>query len=307
MTVRDAVREDYPAIARLMRFTHQIALDEEKLEGMERQRNKQFPFLLQVAEIDGQIVGYAKSQRRGETEPIRYMLSLAVEPEFRRQQIGRKLYEIASGHAISAGAEILRVQTAVGDSIARAFAERRGFRESFFVQNLSLDLESFDSSSFEGALKKAAANGIRFVPFQDNPENRQRLYELTLELSVDIPNVSDEPPPTYEDWERATFHAPWSDTDGITVALHGDQWIGFATVGRLEDGVFANSMTGIIRSHRGRGLALALKVRAIELARAKGGRELQTQNHGTNEAMRALNKRLDYRAGMGWHTHQRVV
>ena len=307
MIVREVVREDYAAMVHLMRFTHSIPLSEETLEEMECQRNKKFPFLRRVAEIDGQIVGYAKSQRRDETRPVRFTLSVGVDPESRGIGIGNELYQIASKHAICSGAEVLRVQTAEGDSIATGFAERRGFRELFFVQSFSLDLKTFDGSKFEDVVRKADATGIHFIPFQDTLANRQYLYELTLELSQDIPNVRDDTPPAYEDWERATFQAPWSYPGGIIVAVDGDQWIGFATIGRLGKHVFVNSMTGVSRSHRGKGFALALKIQAIELARSNGGHELQTQNHGSNEAIRSLNQKLGYQVTSGWHTHERQV
>ena len=53
-------------------------------------------------------------------------------------------------------------------------------------------------------------------------------------------------------------------------------------------------MTGVLREHRGYGLAVALKVRVIKLAHASGIRELHTNNASTNAGILAVNARLGY-------------
>jgi mycothiol synthase len=54
-------------------------------------------------------------------------------------------------------------------------------------------------------------------------------------------------------------------------------------------------MTTVIRSHRGRGVAEALKRTEIAWAAAHGYRQLTTSTHSDNEPMRRLNEKLGYR------------
>jgi hypothetical protein len=61
------------------------------------------------------------------------------------------------------------------------------------------------------------------------------------------------------------------------------------------EGYFFNEMTGVLRSHRGRGIAIAMKVIVIEHVRALGVPTIRTIHHPGNEAPIALNRRLGYR------------
>jgi predicted GNAT superfamily acetyltransferase len=57
-----------------------------------------------------------------------------------------------------------------------------------------------------------------------------------------------------------------------------------------------HDMTAVRRSWRGRGLAMALKATTIGAAIEHGLTALETGNDVDNDAMRALNARLGYRA-----------
>jgi mycothiol synthase len=52
--------------------------------------------------------------------------------------------------------------------------------------------------------------------------------------------------------------------------------------------------TSVRPEFRGRGIATALKVRAIEMARARGMTRIQTENHQDNAAMLTVNRRLGF-------------
>ncbi len=53
-------------------------------------------------------------------------------------------------------------------------------------------------------------------------------------------------------------------------------------------------MTGILRSHRGRGLSLALKLAAITFARESGVQWLRADHHPANAPAIAMNRRLGF-------------
>ena len=310
MTVRDATPRDYEAISRLMRFTSSFDTNAERLEALEKVRNKDMPFLRQVAEFDGQVVGFNKSQRWEMESPIRYILSVAVDPDFRGQGIGTKLFDNAYRHAIESGAECVSIQFEESNEIGKRFAEHRGFHEYFYLQDLILDLESFDARPFEDAVKKAQDSGIKFVPFSmlgETNENRRKLYEISAALEKDVPNFGQDEYMTYENWQRRIMGAHWYDPAGQIIALDGERWIGLASVGEFFEGIFVNAMTGVVRDYRGRQLGLALKLLSIEFARSRCGKQIRTQNHGTNAAILAINKRLGYTALPGWFTYEKTI
>jgi GNAT superfamily N-acetyltransferase len=58
-------------------------------------------------------------------------------------------------------------------------------------------------------------------------------------------------------------------------------------------------ITGVDRPYRGRGLALALKLRTIRLARRYGAAYIRTHNDSENAPMLALNRKLGYQPEPG--------
>ena len=65
-------------------------------------------------------------------------------------------------------------------------------------------------------------------------------------------------------------------------------WISLAEPAKLYTG-----LTGVLRSHRRRGIATALKVTALEMAKARGVRTLETDNE-ENNPMYLLNVELGF-------------
>ena len=59
-------------------------------------------------------------------------------------------------------------------------------------------------------------------------------------------------------------------------------------------------MTGVLRAHRRRGLATALKLMSFRYLRDRGFREVRTHNDTANPPILALNAKLGYRRLPGW-------
>ena len=63
---------------------------------------------------------------------------------------------------------------------------------------------------------------------------------------------------------------------------------------QADPDLFDIGVTGVLRSHRRRGIATALKLRGIEVAQKRGIRELRTWNASSNEGILAVNRRLGF-------------
>src|SRR5581483_3014178 len=97
---------------------------------------------------------------------------------------------------------------------------------------------------------------------------------------------------TEEEWWSS-----WTpSTDWAFVALAGEELVGMA--GLLDDDDrpdrAENLLTAVRRDHRGRGIARALKQRALRCASERGLREGYTWTQTGNEAMQSLNRSLGY-------------
>ena len=81
---------------------------------------------------------------------------------------------------------------------------------------------------------------------------------------------------------------------GLKGALRGDTPVGMTANMVKENGVAYTNFTGVVRAERGKGLALAMKLRALRDLRERGVRLFGTTNDEANAAMRGINARLGY-------------
>jgi GNAT superfamily N-acetyltransferase len=84
------------------------------------------------------------------------------------------------------------------------------------------------------------------------------------------------------------------------VALEQGRVVGYAILGRHHEDTAEHWMTGVARSARGRGIALALKQAQIAAAKDAGWKFLRTQNDLGNAPMRRVNEKLGYERRFEW-------
>jgi GNAT superfamily N-acetyltransferase len=69
-----------------------------------------------------------------------------------------------------------------------------------------------------------------------------------------------------------------------------------------EEKYASNAFTGILREYRGRGLAQALKLQTILLARREGMLSIRTNNDSENAPILTVNQKLGYVPEPGFYT-----
>lgn len=155
---------------------------------------------------------------------------------------------------------------------------------------LTLDVDSFDESAFDRAVEGITLTTM--TELGDHEANHRRLYELNRTCSADIPGRGEFY--TYDEYRARRIERDYEPSTTV-IALDGSAWVGMSAASdHRDEGFFFNEMTGVVRSHRGRGIALAMKVMVIGLVRELGVREIRTLHHPDNEAPIALNRRLGY-------------
>lgn len=108
-----------------------------------------------------------------------------------------------------------------------------------------------------------------------------------------------------EHWER-TY--PADNPRLRRVAALGDgQMVGMTTLELLSNGVGITGMTGVLARHRGRGVAMALKLASFRYLRATGYHEARAHNDTANPPILTLNEKLGYRRLPGWLAWQKVL
>jgi len=224
---------------------------------------------------------------------------VAVHPAHRRSGLGTELAERVDGFARECRLERLQVPALDQDlDVAGPFLERRGFRELHRAQYSVQEPATVDVSRLDGLHRRLAADGIETVPFAeiDSLENRRELWRTASAIEEDMPRDSWSYPP-FDGFVVAWFDSPDSLPDAIFVARDGDRIVGISGLARRPGGDAEVSVTGVLRSHRRRGIARVLKLMATEYARSHGFHRVFTDNDVTNEGMIELNRELGFRPG----------
>lgn len=260
-----------------------------------------------IAESDGEPVGFGSyGQFEGMYHPRKFSLGLFVRPDQQGRGVGRALY----GALLQAlePFEPLSLRANVREDQARTlrFLVDRGFGEDMRSWESRLDVASFDPAPFAGALERALQAGVTFASMAElrerDPDHRQKLYELDIEAGLDEPHPEPITPVSRESYDGWVFDAPNYLPEGNFVALDGERYVGMSTLrtSLADPSELYVGFTGVRREHRGKGIAMALKLLAIEFARARGVQTIKTWNASNNRPMLRINEALGFAKQPAW-------
>lgn len=297
---------DFPRIAELITQVESDPVTAEALHEREQRRPHGYVGIhLVAADDEERVAGYAKAEHLPWMRPGFFWSWVVVDEQRQREGIGSLLAGQIIEFAASQGAT--RLESELRDNCARClrFAERHGFTPYTRHFESMLDLTSFDERRFGGAVKVVEEMGIRFFTLADIPqttESERAYYELWSDAARDVPGVEAFGNPPFEQFRESLFGAAEFRPDCHIVAADGEDWVGFTAMEySAESNSAYNRMTGVRRSHRGRQLALALKLLAIRRAREYGAAQMRTHNGSQNEAMLAVNRKLGYQPEPGYY------
>lgn len=259
-----------------------------------------------LVEREGEIVAQGQTSDGGMWAPPdkTWRAGVRVAPEWRRKGIASAIVERLVEHARGSGASRLVGSIRGGEAEGMAFASALGFREFHRRVDSYIDVAKFDPSRFEDPDAIATRAGVRITPLadllgehRDDVEAIQRsLIAAFWEWARDVPSPAPMPPtpPPFEQARRMFFEGPGNHAASTMVALRGDTPVGVTATMVKENGVAYTNFTGVARSERGKGIALALKLRALRALASESVRLFGTTNDEQNAAMRGINRRLGY-------------
>jgi GNAT superfamily N-acetyltransferase len=305
-SLRPSIDADLPRIAAIISSQRTEPATVEQLQLQDRLRPAADPFLRLVATApDGTIGAYGVCGGGSMHKPGHFDINIRVDAPCQRQGLGQMLYAALLDFAREQGATALDGSAREAFPDALAWAERRGFAKTHHVFESTFDLTAFDPAPFRDAIHAARESGIRFTnlaAFGTEEATLLRYYEFISGLAMDVPGQEDQPKPPADMFLQYLRENPKWDPELVILAVDGDRWAAVAELQKLETGGMYHGFTGVAREYRGRGLALATKLVAMEAARGRGVPYLRTNNHSSNERMLKVNRRLGYVPEPGFFT-----
>jgi len=262
-----------------------------------------------IAEEAGVPVGYSEvSHSRGQFVPANYNLDVVVRPSARRRRIGLALYADAEQVLLERRAHWARNGVKESRSESVAFARKIGAVERKRDWESRLDLASFDPAPFAKAPERAAAAGVRITTLADEMEKDpgavRRAYELVSVARIDVPGLDPATPTPFERFEEEVLRAPYALPEAYFIAIRAGRYVGKSALAKegTDPGVIQQQLTAVLRDERGKGIAMALKLRTVEYAGSHGFREIRTWNDSLNRPMLAINEALGFAKEPVWIT-----
>jgi GNAT superfamily N-acetyltransferase len=312
-TIRDFTPADYPAFATVHNMIYYEYPDTaEEFRFNDERRDAKCKHRRWVAEREGEIVAAAEyDQSASHYHPRKFSLGVLVHPEQQGQGIGTALFDTACAALEAFEPVALKAFTREDMERSVRFLARRGFQERLRDWESRLDVAAFDPSPYDGAVEKVLAQGIAIRTFAElaaDPERDLKLWELHWLVEQDMPSAEAPTRTTLEHFRSRWLEDPNFLAEACFIATDGAEYVGLSDlVTRQGTTDLYTGTTGVVREYRRRGIALALKLRAIAWARERGYPLIKTWNNSGNRAMLSINERLGFVKQPAWVQYEKVL
>lgn len=264
-------------------------------------REAKYLFRRYLAELNGKIIATGElGDSTWSYQPGKYFIFVAVDPRHQGKGIGTAFYNYLIDEVMLLKPTKLVTQTREDHTQSVRFLEKRGFRRGLRMPTSCLDVEAFDPTPFVPKVARVLESGIAIKTMTqlsaEDPDWKRKVYDLEWECLQDVPTTDPFTKRSLEQFERMTLNNPRILRDAWFIAVDGDSYVGLSVLWRnaANPRLLETGLTGVLRSHRRRGVATALKLQAIQYAKEYGAHELNTDNE-ENNPMFQLNLQLGFK------------
>jgi GNAT superfamily N-acetyltransferase len=285
----------------------------EEWKHKDETRDPKYLFHRFVAEVEGIMVASGiYCDPWWSMRPGKYFVNMSVHPDYRRRGIGTALYNLFMGELSEYDPATVITSTREDQADALRFLAKRGFRQQMRFPVSHLDVIAFDPAPFDGKVASVEASSIEIRSLAEvaatDPDWKRKLWDLEWELLQDVPSPEPLTRQTFENFEERELGHPGFNPDALFIALDAGRWVGTSGLWMAEGDLekLYTGLTGVVRSHRRRGLATAMKVRGIAFAQAYGARIIETDNE-ENNPMYDLNLQLGFKPQPAWLSFEKQL
>jgi GNAT superfamily N-acetyltransferase len=266
------------------------------LEREEQRPVAESPLERFVLEAGNMICGYAQVIPHGFVPPNWAAVGVMVHPDERQKGYGQILWQQLEQRLPKHSLQGLETYIRDDDPVSRAWAEARGFEYYGHRFASVLNLQDFDTSRFRGHLERVKTSGVEFCSFANVFQGESdwlKLLEFVADSLARTPDLEHNPRWSLEQVAHHVRDNSDTNADRIFLAIDAGVWVGVSVM-TLDRGQTYNFITAVNPSHRGRGIALALKLEAIKTAKALGYSLMRTNNLSVNAPMLEVNQKLGF-------------
>jgi GNAT superfamily N-acetyltransferase len=253
---------------------------------------------------DGALAGMAEAGLSEDGAPFtdRAHGFVAVARAYRRQGLGARLADDVERFAAIAGVRWLETETLERElEESLPLLRKRGFTELERYQTSRQKPAEVNLSGLDELRHRLREGGIETValPEIDGERTRQELYRCNTTIWRDMPHEAhvEWQDPSFATFTRSIYERPAVMLDSFFVARDGDHIVGLSYLLRRPDGDAEVGDTGVLSSHRRRGIARVLKLLVTRWAAQHGVSAVHTDNRADNAGMLAINRELGFQPG----------
>ncbi|NUL83390.1 MAG: GNAT family N-acetyltransferase [Armatimonadetes bacterium] len=268
----------------------------------DKTRSKELFFQRFVVAEGGRTVGFA-SVFNGDwsASPDSYYTRALVRKSDRSRGYGRALADQVEAVLAERKAQEVRTFLKEHDERSVRFAERRGFAVEQRVTRSQIELEQFDPNEFAEWLGYADKAGVRIMTYAElahDPDRARKAHAMHDAGMMDVPTGDAVAEVPFDRYKKTVLGSPHFDERTLFLAVDPDgDYVGYTQLwGSNLPAKMHTGLTAVARSHRGKGLAKALKVAALAHAKSIGIKIVDTENDETNARMLAVNWKLGFQA-----------
>ncbi len=252
-------------------------------------------------ELDGGPVGYAFTAHfpwdRVGARHATVFADLLLDR--RHAELLKAVYEFADGRARASGAAATRTYIFESDLVAHRVTTELGFRPDRRERYWELDLRANASRLRELAGRSRSRmreQGVEILTFaaDPDPDRHAKTYATSTEGELDVPRTGEHVPDSMEkflDW----LGSPGIHEDRVWIARDADRVVGLSALSYPPvRGIVNTDWTTVARSHRGRGVARALKLETVLQAIDLGVDRVRTDNDSANAPILHINAEMGY-------------
>jgi GNAT superfamily N-acetyltransferase/predicted acetyltransferase len=292
---------DYEARARIYssRWPDQKATPDEVRAG-DRVRSPSARWEQWILEANGQASGYVTIiQAFWSGEEGLVSIGYELTPDLAGTETERRLLHYGLERALLREPSGVMLAAESRDPFSVALIEELGAELRMKQMVTRLDVLGFDPAPYREAGLRLQETGVRILSIAaleaEGFDWKRPLFDLYNAVLLDVPTPGGMKPEPWEDYVGWIEDPDMFVPEACFVAQETGRLIGMSAVDedKAIPGRYQTGLTGVVREHRRRGLATALKATAIGWAKERGCTHISTDNASTNP-MYLLNRKLGF-------------